>query len=150
MVDKPLPPELADALRPALPGLAEATIAAIGREIPEYARPLEGPFGAGLRVGVEQALARFVESIANPSETDARLRRAYVDLGRGEMRSGRSLDVLLGAYRLGSRLAWERFAAAAEAAGHPPAVLYALAGAIFAYIDAISAESVEGYAEEQS
>jgi hypothetical protein len=66
------------------------------------------------------------------------------------MRAGRSLDVLLSAYRLGARLAWERFVLAAEAAGHEPRTLYALAGAIFSYIDAISAESVEGYAAEQS
>lgn len=149
--DQALPAELATALRPVLPGLAEDTIAAIGREIPEYARPLEGPFGAALRIGVEQALTRFVDTLGSESAAAADGSRApYVDLGRGEMRAGRGLDVLLGAYRLGARLAWEAFAAAAEAAGHPPAVLYSLAGAIFAYIDAISAESVEGYAAEQS
>jgi len=148
--DPPLPPELAAALRPVLPQLAEDTIAAIGREIPEYARPLEGPFGAGLRIGVERALARFVDAIADPSAVDDASRSTYIELGRGEMLAGRTLDVLLGAYRLGARIAWERFATAAEQAGHPPEVLYALAGAIFAYIDAISAESVEGYAEEQS
>src|SRR3954468_16243224 len=108
-MDEPLPSALAEALRPILPGLAEETIAAIGREVPEYARPLEGPFGRGLRAGVEQALGRFVETLVDPqADEGADWRAIYVALGRGEMRAGRSLDALLSAYRLGARIAWER------------------------------------------
>ena len=145
-----LPPELAEALRPALPDLAQDIIVAIGREIPAYARPLEGPFGRALRVGVERALARFVDAIERPDEDDGGAREIYVALGRGEMRAGRSLDALLSAYRIGARLAWERFLAAGEAAGHEPRTLYLLASAIFDYIDGISAESVEGFTEERA
>jgi PucR-like helix-turn-helix protein len=145
-----LPPELAKALRPALPELAQHIIVAIGREVPAYARPLEGPFGRALRVGVERALARFVDSIERPGAGDGGAREIYVELGRGEMRAGRSLDALLSAYRIGARLAWERFVAAGEAAGHEPRTLYRLASAIFDYIDGISAESVEGFTEERA
>src|SRR6188472_4685141 len=145
-----LPPQLADALRPALPELAEAIIAAIGREVPPYARPLEGPFGRALRAGVAQALERFVDAIADPGAADPGTRETYVELGRAEMRQGRSLDALQKAYRIGARLAWERFVAAGEAAGHEPRTLYRLAGAIFDYIDGISAESVEGFAQERA
>ena len=141
-----LPPSLAAALRPALPELSDAIIAAIGEEVPAYARPLEGPFGRALRVGVRTALARFVDGIEDPASEDPDARRLYVELGRAEFRGGRSLDALLSAYRLGARLAWERFVAAGEAAGHEPATLYRLASAIFSYIDGISADSVEGYA----
>jgi hypothetical protein len=145
-----LPPELAKALRPALPDLAQHIILAIGREVPAYARPLEGPFGRALRVGVERALARFVDSIERPGAGDGGAREIYVALGRGEMRAGRTLDALLSAYRIGARLAWERFVAAGEAAGHEPGTLYRLASAIFDYIDGISAESVEGFTEERA
>jgi hypothetical protein len=145
-----LPSDLADALRPVLPGLAEEIITAIGVEVPEYARPLEGPFGRGLRAGVERALGRFVETLVDPAADDGETREIYVALGRGEMRAGRSLDALLSAYRLGARIAWERCVQAGQAAGHEPATLYLLATAIFSYIDRISAESVEGYAAEQS
>ena len=62
-MDAPLPPELAAALRPVLPELAEETIVAIGQEVPDYARPLEGPFGKALRAGVERALTRFVDEL---------------------------------------------------------------------------------------
>jgi hypothetical protein len=146
-----LPSELADALRPGLPGLAEEIIVAIGHEVPEYARPLEGPFGEGLRYGVERALGRFVETLVDPSVVeDSNRREVYVELGRGEMRAGRSLDALLSAYRLGARIAWERCVATGQEAGFPPDTLYRLASAIFDYIDRMSAESVEGYAAEQS
>jgi hypothetical protein len=145
-----LPSSLAAALRPALPELSDAIIAAIGAEVPAYARPLEGPFGRALRAGVRTALARFVDGIEDPSSEDPDARRLYVELGRAEFRGGRSLDALLSAYRIGARLAWERFVAAGEAAGHEPATLYRLASAIFSYIDGISADSVEGYAQERA
>ena len=66
-----LPPELAAALRPVLPDLAQDIIAAIGREVPDYARPFEGPFGRALGVGVERALSRFVDGIEDPGAGDS-------------------------------------------------------------------------------
>jgi hypothetical protein len=145
-----LPPSLAAALRPALPELSDDIIAAIGAEVPAYARPLEGPFGRALRAGVRTALARFVDGIEDPGSEDPDARRLYAELGRAEFRGGRSLDALLSAYRIGARIAWERFVAAGEAAGHEPATLYRLASAIFSYIDGISADSVEGFAQERA
>lgn len=140
-----LSPRLADALRPTLPDLAEEIIGAIGREVPGYRRPMEGAFGRGVRVGVERALARFLTG-----EEDPAAREVYVGLGRGEHRAGRSLDALLRAYRLGARLSWERFSRAGQEAGVDADELFRLAGAIFEYIDRISAESVEGYTAEAS
>lgn len=143
-----LPPEAAAALRPELKDLAREIIAAIRVEVPAYARPLEGPFGRGLVVGVEEALRQFLDGI----EAGGRMPRSrvYVDLGRGEVRAGRGLDVLLAAYRVGARVAWRRLSAAGVAAGLEPATLYLLAESIFAYIDELSAKSAEGYALEQS
>jgi hypothetical protein len=145
-----LPPSLAAALRPALPDLTDAIIGAIAAEVPAYAQPIEGAFGRALHVGVRTALARFVDRIEDPASEDAGTSELYVDLGRAEFRAGRSLDALLGAYRIGARMAWERFVAAGETSGHEPATLYRLASAIFSYIDGISADSVEGYAQERA
>jgi hypothetical protein len=145
-----IPAEAAAVLRPVLPSLADEIIAAIAREVPDYARAMEGEFGQVVRVGVENALGRFVDLIEDPSGDDGRGRATYVDLGRGEMRAGRSLDALLSAYRLGSRLAWRRFVETGVAAELDPGAIYALGEGIFAYIDELSAESAEGYAEEQS
>jgi PucR C-terminal helix-turn-helix domain len=145
-----LPPEVADVLRPELPGLADEIVAELSRGVPDYARPLEGPFGQALRTGVEEALGRFTTIVESPGlDLDAG-REVYVNLGRGEMRAGRSLDALLAAYRLGARVAWRRLAAAGERARLSPRTLYTLAEAIFAYIDELSADSIEGYAREQA
>ena len=145
-----IPAEAADVLRPLLPGLADETIAAIAADVPEYAREMEGEFGRLVRLGVEVAFNRFVDLIADPAADGGYARETYVNLGRGEFRAGRSLDVLLAAYRVGARLAWRRFVEAGSSRDLPPEVLYQLGEAIFAYIDELSAESAEGYAEEQS
>ena len=128
-----------------LASLADEIIDAIRREVPAYARPLEGAFGATVRRGVEEALARFDEH-----EPRATGRTVYVALGRGEAREGRSLEALLAAYRVGARVAWRRMSAAGLAAGMPPERLVALAEAIFTYIDQLSADSAEGHADEQA
>ncbi len=150
MADQPwheLPAEVAQVLRPVLADLADEIIAAV-RTVPAYARPLEGPFGVGIRSGVREALRHFLAEI----EAGGPVARSdvYNALGRGEMRAGRSLDALLSAYRVGARVAWRRFAAAGVEAGLEPETLYLLAESIFAYIDALSAESAEGHALEQS
>src|SRR5919199_6640860 len=145
-----LPPQAADVLRPVLPDLANEAIAAIAREVPGYARAMEGSFGRTVRLGVEVAFNRFIDLLVDPEADVAIARETYVNLGRGEFHAGRSLDALLAAYRLGARLAWRRFVEAGTAGGLPPPVLYELGEAIFAYIDELSAESAEGYAEEQS
>jgi PucR-like helix-turn-helix protein len=145
-----VPPEAADVLRPTLPGLADEMIAAIAVEVPDYARAMEGTFGQMVRLGVEVALNRFMDMVADPSADVTRARDTYVNLGRGEFHAGRSLDALLAAYRVGARLAWRRFVEAGSKAGLPPEALYSVGEAMFAYIDEISAESADGYAEEQS
>jgi hypothetical protein len=145
-----VPPEAASVLRPALPGLADEMIVAIAHEVPDYARAMEGEFGQVVRLGVEVALNRFVDLLADPEPDATESGRTYVDLGRGEFHAGRSLDALLAAYRVGARLAWRRFVDAGVAGGLAPDAIYALGEAIFAYIDELSAESAEGYAEEQT
>jgi hypothetical protein len=145
-----IPPAVAAVLRPVLPDLAAETIRAIGREVPDYSRPLEGRLGVTLRYGTERALGRFVDSIEAPAAVSDRDRRIYFELGRLEMREGRTLNALLAAYRVGAQIAWRRFVEAGVRAGLEPPVLYRLGETIFAYIDEISGESIEGYAAEQS
>src|SRR4051812_13688827 len=138
-----------DALRATLPDLADDIIAAIATEVPDYSRAMEGRFARGVRFGVEVALSRFVDVLSGET-VDPGPRDTYVQLGAGEYRAGRSLDALLAAYRVGARLAWRRFVEAGTRAGFAPDQLYDIGEAIFAYIDEISAESAEGFAEAQS
>ncbi len=144
-----LSPALADAIEPELPAATEEILETIGREVPEYARPLEGAFGVAIRTGVTEALRQFVELIRDPAGGREPGRDVYVGLGRAEHREGRTLD------RSSPPTAWAR--GSPGAASPPPRVrrgadpeqLGLLAEAIFAYIDELSADSVEGYAQAQ-
>ena len=62
-----LPPEVADLLEPELETTTDEILATIAREVPDYARPLEGSFGRGVRTGVSEALRQFVELVRSPS-----------------------------------------------------------------------------------
>ncbi len=142
--------EVADVIEPELPAITEEILATIGREVPEYERPLEGRFGRGIRTGVNEALSQFVALIRDPEAGRERGREVYVALGRGEQQVGRTLDSLQAAYRIGARVAWRRIAEAGRHANLEAESLTLLADAIFAYIDELSADSVEGYAEAQA
>lgn len=145
-----LHPEVADLIEPELPAITEEILETIAREVPEYARPLEGGFGRGIRTGVGEALLQFVALIRDPDQGRGPGREVYVELGRGEQRVGRTLDSLQAAYRIGARVAWRRIAAAGRRAELEAEPLSLLAEAIFAYIDELSADSVEGYADAQA
>jgi hypothetical protein len=137
-------------IEPELDAITEEIMATIAREVPAYARPFEGSFGRGVRTGVTEALRQFLALIRSPSGGRGQGREVYVALGRGELRQGRTLDSLQSAYRVGARVAWRRVAEAARRADLDPETISLLAESIFAYIEEISADSVEGYAEARS
>lgn len=145
-----LPGAVADLIEPELETVTEEILATIAAEVPEYARPLEGRFGRGIRTGVGEALKQFVALIRDPEAGRGPGREVYVALGRGELRQGRTLDSLQAAYRVGARVAWRRLARVGREAELDPEALSLLAEAIFAYIDELSADSVDGYAAAQS
>ena len=144
-----LPRRVADVIEPELDATTAEILAAIARDVPGYAKPLEGAFGSGVRRGVSEALSQFVALIRDPAAGRGG-REVYVELGRGELRQGRSLDSLQAAYRVGARVAWRRLSLAGREANLDAEVLSLLAEAIFAYIDELSANSVEGYAEARA
>ncbi|HEY2333534.1 MAG TPA: helix-turn-helix domain-containing protein [Solirubrobacterales bacterium] len=145
-----MPRSVADLIEPELEAVTGEILAMIAREVPEYRRPLEGDFGRGIRTGVGEALSQFVALIRDPDAGRGLGREVYVGLGRGELRQGRTLDSLQAAYRVGARVAWRRIARAGRRAKLDSEVLSLLAEAIFAYLDELSADSVEGYAAAQS
>jgi hypothetical protein len=145
-----LPPRVADLIEGEVDPIAVEILESIAHEVPEYARPLEGRFGRGIRRGVEEALAQFVALIRDPDAGRDSGREVYLALGRGEQRAGRTLDSLQAAYRIGARVAWRRFADACGRAGVGAEAVALLAEAVFAYIDELAAESVEGFAQAQA
>jgi DNA-binding CsgD family transcriptional regulator len=147
--DRPgvLPAWLAPILRPHLPSLANDIIMAIRDKIPEFARPINGPYGQTMRVGVEQALTSFVDRIADPGTSLTHRDEVARMLGRHQATEGRSLDSLQAAYRVGSQIAWHRAMAVGHEAKLDAAVMSLLADAVFGYMDELAELSVQGYRE---
>src|SRR3954467_8661852 len=148
-----IPAAVADAMRQELPSVAEATVAAIVVEVPSYADAFAGEMGRIIENAVQLALGGFLELASAGGAGDAStpiqpaLDGAYA-LGRGEARSGRSMDALLGAYRVGARVSWRHMAASGVRAGLSAEQLARFAELVFAYIDQLSAASAAGHSDE--
>jgi hypothetical protein len=148
-----IPAAVADAMRAELGSVAQATVAEIIVEVPSYADAFTGDMGKVIRNAVELALGGFLELATASSGADAStpirpaLDGAY-ELGRGEARSGRSMDALLAAYRVGARVSWRHLSASAVSAGLTVGQLARFAELVFAYIDQLSAASVAGHSDE--
>ncbi|MGP4026505.1 helix-turn-helix domain-containing protein [Actinomadura sp. 3N407] len=146
--DGRLPPRLARLMRPELPSLAEEIVTEIRRAIPEYARPLDGPYGHVLRLSVEHNLAAFVDRVAalpgtsGVGEDSAGTARM---LGQYEAHEGRSMDCLQAAYRIGGQVAWRRVMKVAPRHDISSAIMSRLAEALFIYLDDLAAHSLDGH-----
>jgi hypothetical protein len=153
MTQTAIPAALAESMRAQLPSVAERTVAEIIVEVPSYADAFSGDMGRVIVNAVELALGGFLELATASSGADAStpirpaLQGAY-ELGRGEARSGRSMDALLAAYRVGARVSWRHMSAGAVAAGLTAEQLARFAELVFAYIDQLSASSVAGHSDE--
>jgi hypothetical protein len=99
---------------------------------------------------VREGLQGFLEIVARGVGGDLPGRDVYFDFGRSEQRAGRTVDAIVTAYRAAAQAAWRGLAETAERAGLPPRTTYALAAALFAYADDISAVTADGFAYEQS
>ena len=148
-----LPGRVADAIRPELPSVAQATVAEIIVEVPSYADAFSGDMGRVIGNAVELALGGFLElatarSGADPSTPIRPALDGAYELGRGEARSGRTMDALLAAYRVGARVSWRHLSASAVAAGLTVEQLARFAELVFAYIDQLSAASAAGHSDE--
>ena len=133
--------------------VADEAVDSIIREVPSYTGALSGRMGHVIRSAVQLALGNFLKAArsadgSDPSVPIAQSTAAAYDLGRGEARSGRSMDALLAAYRIGARVCWRGLSNVAVAAEVPAATLGRFAELVFAYIDELSAASAAGHADE--
>jgi hypothetical protein len=96
--------------------------------------------------GVKQAILQFIDRLADPGGPHESRAEIFRRLGRVAVSEECSLNSLQTAYRIGARVAWRRMSERGRALGIPADTLCLLAEAVFAYIDEISALSIEGYA----
>jgi hypothetical protein len=137
------PPDLRAALTPRIPAIVEDTIAAIRRQggDPGFSR---GALERNLRMGLTDAVDRWFEP-ARSAPPDL-----HFALGRAQARAGRSLDELMGFYRLAAQTMWRRVAELGSSQGARPEDLYRLAETGFGCVDEISTQAAAGYSEEHS
>ena len=137
----------------AVTAVADEAVDSIIREVPSYTGALSGRMGHVIRGAVQLALGNFLKVArsadgSDPSTPIAQSTAAAYDLGRGEARSGRSMNALLAAYRIGARVCWRGLSDVAVEADVPAATLGRFAELVFAYIDELSAASVAGHGDE--
>jgi hypothetical protein len=109
--------------------------------------------GETIRLAVETALGGFVQLAARSQGERAQQPTAVAvdgayQLGRGEARSGRTVDALLSAYRIGARVSWRELSSAAVRTGVDAGTLVLFAELVFAYIEQLSAASLAGHNDE--
>jgi hypothetical protein len=142
-----LPDGLASVIRRELPALADEIVAEIRETIPEYARPIDGPYGRTLRSGVERALQGFTDWMLGTGAPADDIHRM---LGRFEAYEGRQLDALEAAYRIGAQTGWRRVMALHREYDLSPSSVSMLADAVFAYLEKLSSLSLTGYLEAKA
>lgn len=142
-----------EALRRQLPAVAELVVNAVIDGVPSYSHAWDGSMGDTIAEAVRLALGGFLHLVGTGRAGDAStpmqpaIDGAYA-LGRGEARSGRTMEALLTAYRVGARVAWRELSQTAVDARLPAAQLARFAELVFAYIDELSAASVAGHSDE--
>ncbi|MFS3127545.1 PucR family transcriptional regulator [Nocardioides sp. Bht2] len=148
-----LPETVVAAIRAELPAASERCIAAVIKEVPQYSEPFRGRMGRNIENAVTLALGGFLDmattasGVERGSMVESVFEAAYA-LGRGEARSGRSMDALAAAYRVGGRAAWHDLSHTAVENDLPAADVAKFAEFVFDYIDQLSAASVSGHADE--
>ncbi|MCG8927457.1 CdaR family transcriptional regulator [Lentzea sp. CC55] len=140
-----VPRELAPLLRMEVTPVAVSIFEAIEESIPEYT-----PFRENVVDGIRQALVKFVDRIASPESEPDPHDDIHRKLGAWEFQSGRSLDSLQAAYRIGARIAWRHVCAFAERRELSLRLMSALGEAMIAHVDELVSLSVEGYAAAQA
>ena len=148
-----LSPVVASAMHAELPRVAEQVVDAVRAEVPSYADPFKGEMGRNIETAVTLALGGFLgiasgDEDGTPAASFEQVYDAAYALGRGEARSGRTMDALLSAYRVGARVAWRDLSDSGVRAGLPAPSVARFAELVFAYIDELSAASAAGHADE--
>ncbi len=149
-----LPGVVIDALRSDLPSVAGRIVATLTSEVAEYNRSIGTDMASTIQGAVKLALDAFLTMATEETRTNQPatpmgpvLEAAY-QLGRGEARSGRTMEALLAAYRVGARVAWEEQSALLVRRRVPAATVARFAQLVFAYIDELSSSSAAGHRDE--
>ncbi|MEV5830001.1 helix-turn-helix domain-containing protein [Spirillospora sp. NPDC052242] len=139
---------LAGALRRAMPAVAAEAVAAIRREVPDYADPR---CRDALDLVVGCAFGGFADLVERPGEPDPGLRAFFHRVGAAEEHEGRGAAAWQHAVNVGVRVAVRHLARVLDeldAGGGVPAGLYGeIVGGLFPYLNGLTAAAAQGRAE---
>lgn len=141
-----IPREFAAVLRPRIDVISREMIETIARELPDYRKPADSPFGHDFTSAVKRALHDFADLVEDPRSPRADNALFFRGLGKAEYRNGRSLDLLQAAYRIGARVGCRCYIQLAQDAGLSTETVLVLSEAVLIHINALANESVKGYA----
>ncbi|MFB4309714.1 PucR family transcriptional regulator [Actinomadura sp. GTD37] len=147
----PLPVAAADRdpiarVRAELPSLAEEILEESARTVPLVAALLRGD-AAARRPGAGGPARPYLERLANPRMSRSEEAALFRSLGEDACAQGLPLDSLQAAFRVGTQIAWRRFARVCRETGASSEQLCRLTEALFAAVDKISSDFTAGYAE---
>lgn len=132
------------ALLPTVPAIVDAGIAAIRERDPSQS-VAGSPLERNLRRGLTHAANRWFGVGDGEGESEL-----HFALGRAQARAGRSLEELMGFYRVAGQTMWRAAAALGEQRGARPEELYRLAESGYECVDEVSTQAAAGFAAEQS
>lgn len=145
-----LPREIAARYRPHAGRIIAEVFDEVRRNVPEFGGPPDSRVTQDLRESIEHLVKHCVDTIGNPRAERSEWAELIRLRGVQEFRSGRTMDALQTAYRVGGRAAWRAVSRIGLSIGIPANMLAVGAEAIFAFVNDISRLSLEGYAAEQA
>ncbi|MFG2026602.1 helix-turn-helix domain-containing protein [Streptomyces sp. NPDC048825] len=145
-----LPPALAPRLRTRLPELTTEMVQAIRREVRGYRQPIGSAVARDLAEAVRLAATQFTELVEEPDAPQQHYVPRFRRLGRLEYLSGRGMDGLQAAYRIGARVACRRYVDVARDAALPGEIAVPLSEAVLTHIHAMAGEAVAGFEEARA
>ncbi|WP_063038617.1 PucR family transcriptional regulator [Nocardia pseudovaccinii] len=148
-----VPTDIADALHAELRATAEDILETVPRQLPVFADLIAGDLGEQAAAAIKTMLAGFLVVACGPRPGRravdlAAVQQAAYELGRFEAQSGRSIDAMNAAFRLGARIGWRHWSATSQAHGMSTSDIARLAELNFDYIDNLADASVSGHADE--
>ncbi|MCX4563182.1 helix-turn-helix domain-containing protein [Streptomyces phaeochromogenes] len=145
-----LPPALAPLLRARLPELTTEMVQAIRREVRGYRQPIGSAVAHDLAEAVRLAATQFTELVEEPDAPQQHYVPRFKRLGRLEYLSGRGMDGLQAAYRIGARVACRRYMDVAREAAFSGEIAVPLSEAVLTHIHAMAEGSVAGFEEARA
>ncbi|MCP2339136.1 PucR family transcriptional regulator [Actinomadura rupiterrae] len=139
-------------LRPYVPAIAGEAAESIRREIPQYGRTHDPRYELAVVKAVQELIGHFVDLMGERDVSSDEVVAYFRELGAGEAREGRSLDMWQASVRIGAGIAIGRLTEQAERlglGGNVSEIGY-IAREVFAYTDRIAEVVAEGHAEAQA